>query len=99
MYDFESDYTQWRENKLAHRIQQSQIEAVSIADPSILSQQELTKLSHLCQNDNFAIYRLDQPSHATKQASVQWQVNWVWYLWIKTYVPITTVFLPYKSWT
>jgi alpha-ketoglutarate-dependent taurine dioxygenase len=66
MYDFESDYTQWRENKLAHRTQQSQIEVVSIADPSILSQQELTELSNLCQNDNFAIYRLDQPSHANK---------------------------------
>ncbi len=66
MYDFESDYTKWRECKLAHCSKQTQIAVVSIADPSILSQQELAKLSDLCQNDNFAIYRLDQPSHADK---------------------------------
>jgi len=66
MYDFESDYSKWRESKLAHRTTQSQVEITSIADPTNLSQQELEQLNTLCQNDNFAIYRLDHPSLANK---------------------------------
>jgi alpha-ketoglutarate-dependent taurine dioxygenase len=68
MYDFEFDYSNWRESKLAHCAKQSQIETVSIADPNDLSQHELTQLSTLCLNDNFAIYRLKQPSLANKSS-------------------------------
>ncbi len=66
MYDFESDYSQWRELKLSHRTQQSKLEIVPIANPNALSQSELVSLATLCQNDNFAIYRLGQPSLASK---------------------------------
>ncbi len=66
MYDFQSEYSRWREFKLAHRSQQSHIELVSIADPNALSERELSQLSTFCNNDNFALYRLDQPSLASK---------------------------------
>tara|TARA_R110002049_G_scaffold182041_2_gene349662 strand:- start:81766 stop:82635 length:870 start_codon:yes stop_codon:yes gene_type:complete len=66
MYDFESDYSSWRDFKLAHRTQQSQIVPVSIADPNVLSRQELAQLKTQCENDNFAIYRLEHLSHANK---------------------------------
>jgi alpha-ketoglutarate-dependent taurine dioxygenase len=68
MYDFESNYSDWRESRLAQRINPSQIEVVSITDPSALSQLELEQLSTLCQNNNFAIYRLSQPSLANKSS-------------------------------
>ncbi len=68
MYDFESNYSDWRESRLAQRTNPSQIEVVSITDPNALSQLELTQLSTLCQNNNFAIYRLSRPSLANKSS-------------------------------
>lgn len=66
MHDFESDYSTWRECKLANRRQQLQIESVAITDPSALTESELSQLSTFCDNDNFALYRLAQPSLASK---------------------------------
>ncbi|MDW3096281.1 MAG: TauD/TfdA family dioxygenase [Gammaproteobacteria bacterium] len=66
MLDFETDYSKWRESKLAHRTIQTQLQPVAIQNPASLSQQELESLSKQCQHDNFAIYSLQQPSLANK---------------------------------
>ncbi len=66
MFDFESDYSKWRESRLTKRTDQTQLEPVTIQDPTSLSQHELECLSQHCQYDNFAIYQLDQPSLANK---------------------------------
>ena len=76
MYDFEFDYSNWRESKLAGHTKPSQIEVVSIADPNRLSEQELEQLCTFCQNENFAIYRLDHPLLASK-SSIQSMANQV----------------------
>ena len=66
MFDFETDYSKWRESKLAHRSNQTQLQPIAIQDPASLSKQEHENLSNQCQHNNFAIYSLQQPSLANK---------------------------------
>lgn len=66
MFDFETEYPNWRESKLANCASQSSLAPVIIQDPSLLTKQELQQLDDHCKHNNFIIYRLHQPSQANK---------------------------------
>ena len=68
MFDFESDYFQWRESKLRNYPNLDNLEPISVQSPSSLSQSELDELRQQCDLNNFAIYRLMQPSIADKSS-------------------------------
>ncbi len=67
MDDFESDYLNWRASKLASRALSLHTNPVAIQNPAQLTTQELEQLRNHCRINNFAIYRLAQPSLATKE--------------------------------
>ena len=66
MFDFEADYSDWREFKLANCTDQSNLTPISIDDPTSLSKQESEQLHNHCEYNNFALYRLSQPRLASK---------------------------------
>lgn len=62
MFDFENNYSEWRENKLAHTVSQAALEPLLIANPSSLSDAELALFQQHCEHNNFALYRFSDPS-------------------------------------
>ncbi|MEM8845120.1 MAG: TauD/TfdA family dioxygenase [Pseudomonadota bacterium] len=68
MLDFESDYPEWRQEKLDFWPTAKTLGVVSIQDPESLTFDELEQLKALCEKINFAIYRLEEPDLASKSS-------------------------------
>ena len=68
MYDFESDYSTWRESKLSTGFSSENLVQIPIQNPSALSKLELEQLHAHCRQNNFAIYQLEQPFLADKSS-------------------------------
>ena len=68
MHDFESDYLNWRESKLSNCPNSENLAFVPIQNPSALSEYELEQLHQHCNQNNFAIYQLEQPHLADKSS-------------------------------
>ncbi len=66
MFDFENNYSEWRENKLTHKVSQASLKPVLIADPSSLSDAELALLKQHCGQNNFALYRFSDSNISEK---------------------------------
>ena len=68
MDDFESDYSTWRESKLSAGLNSDNLAQIPIQNPSVLNQLELEQLRAHCNQNNFAIYQLEQPHLADKSS-------------------------------
>ncbi len=66
MLDFESEYSSWREARLNNSPKSENLAPVSIHNPGALNSSELQTLLAHCNQNNFAIYRLAEPSLANK---------------------------------
>ena len=68
MFDFESNYKQWKETKLAQQPANNRLKLINIDNPNELSDPELTALRHQCDHHNFALYRLNRPEDGHNSA-------------------------------
>ncbi len=68
MLDFETDYEQWRQAKFAAWQASSRRQFIPIVDPAALSAQEVEQLRSQCEQSNFALYRVENPALADKEA-------------------------------
>ena len=68
MLDFESDYAEWKALKLGTLARRSGAPVISIKNPQRLSPAELQAIEQQCQQNNFALYRLQQAHTANKQS-------------------------------
>ena len=66
MLDFESEYSSWREARLNNSPKSENLTPVSIQNPGGLNSSELQALLEHCNQNNFALYRLAEPSLANK---------------------------------
>lgn len=68
MFDFESEYSLWRESKLCYWPNSANLDIVLIQNPSALTDYELKTLHAHCEHNNFSFYRFKQPNLATKDS-------------------------------
>lgn len=68
MFDFETNYKQWKETKLAQQAANNRLKLIKIDNPNELSGPELTALRQQCDHHNFALYRLNRPEDGHKSA-------------------------------
>ena len=68
MLDFETDYEQWRQAKLAAWVAPSTRHFTTIIDPTALTAVERKQLRTRCEQCNFALYRIENSELASKEA-------------------------------
>ena len=68
MLDFETDYEQWRQAKLAAWEEASTRQFTTIVDPTALTMEEIEQLRMRCEQSNFALYRIENTELAGKEA-------------------------------